>query len=417
MQSKTFFIINQYASTPETGMGGRHYYLAQELAKQGHKVYLIAASYTHLLRQPPKMPGDVWLQPVEGFQFVWLRMPSYPEAHSKKRVLNWFRFAWMLGKLPRWVPDKPDAILYSSPTLVGYLGARRLARIFRVPLSFEVRDIWPLTLIEIGGYSPRHPLIRFLQWIEDKAYRDSDRVISNLKNAVEHMKMRGMNPDKFAWIPNGFSLSEVAHPEPLPANVRAQLPLNKFIVGYTGTLGVANALDTLIEAADRLKTYDDIVFVLVGGGKEKLHLQRLVEEKGLNNVVFVNPIPKAQIQTMLASFDACFIGSRNNHLYRFGIGANKIPEYFLSGRPVLHAYSGKCDPVEDAAAGFTVPAENAEAIARAVLDLKALSSLQRDKMGQNGRAFATTHHEYGALAARLANVMLEKQCGYGDSGK
>jgi glycosyltransferase involved in cell wall biosynthesis len=404
---KTFWLINQYASTPQTGMGGRHYCMARELAKQGHRVYLIAASYTHLLREPPEMPRDVWIQPVEGFQFVWLRVPAYADAHSKKRLVNWFRFAWMLGKLPEVIPDKPDAILYSSPSLVGYLGAQRLAKIYRVPLTFEVRDIWPLSLTEIGGYSPRHPFIRFLQWIEDKAYRESDRVVSNLKNAVEHMQERGMDPDKFAWIPNGFSLDDVANPELLPDSVRSQLPLNKFIVGYTGTLGVANALDTLIEAAERLKAQDDIVFVLVGGGKEKPKLQRLVHEKGLSNVVFIDPIPKAQVQAMLACFNICYIGLINQPLFKYGVSPNKLFDYMLAAKPILYAInSGAYRPIEDSRSGHTISPGDVKSHVDGIILLKTADHEVRKRMGENAFRAVMKDHEYGHLSKELASVML-----------
>ena len=118
---KTIWLINQYASTPETGMGGRHYYLAKELAKQGHKVYLIGASFNHLLREPPKLDNAFKIEEIEEFQFVWVKVPSYKEAHSKKRVLNWFKFAWQLLKLPKVIADKPDVILASSPSLNSIL--------------------------------------------------------------------------------------------------------------------------------------------------------------------------------------------------------------------------------------------------------------------------------------------------------
>jgi glycosyltransferase involved in cell wall biosynthesis len=252
-------------------MGGRHYYLARELAKQGYKVYLIASASHHLLREKPVFKGVFKQEQIDGFTFVWVQMPDYEEAHSKQRALNWFLFPWRIQKLAGMLPDKPDTVLSSSPSPIAFLGAQRLAKKFSARLVFEVRDIWPLTLTEIGGYSPSHPFIRFMQWVEDKAYRDSDAVVSNLKNAVEHMASRGMSPDKFTWIPNGFSLDEVNQKAPLNEKAAGQLPQGKFIVGYTGTLGVANALDTLIEAASNLRQYPEIAFVLVGGARKNQH--------------------------------------------------------------------------------------------------------------------------------------------------
>lgn len=408
-EQKTVWIINQYASTPQYGLGGRHFYLAQELAKQGHRVYVIAAAPHHLLHKKPVLDGDFNIETVAGFSLVWLKMPPYAQAHSKQRALNWFLFAWRLRHLATIIPHQPDALLCSSPSLIAFLGAQRLATKYQARLVFEVRDIWPQTLIELGGHSPNHPLIRLMQWVENKAYRDADHVVSNLKNSVEHMVAHGLRRDKFTWIPNGFSQDEVRSPEPLPASVVAQLPQDKFIVGYTGTLGLANTLDTLILAAEMLQAHTDIAFVVVGKGREKEPLAAMVKRKGLANFVFIDAIPKAQIQSMLAQFDACFIGWVRENLYKFGIGANKIPEYLYSGKPIIHAYSGECDPIHEYQSGVSCPAQDANALATAILRLYHLPAEERKQMGRNGHQAALAQYEYGMLAQQLAGVLFDKK--------
>ena len=411
MQTKTIWIINQYASTPETGMGGRHFHLARELAKQGHKVYLVAASYTHILRQPPKVKASCQIQLIEGIHFVWLKMPCYSNAHSKKRIINWFLFAWKLRGLINTIADKPDTILYSSPSLIGFLGSMHIKNVYKnTRLVFEVRDIWPLTLIQVGGYSANNLFIRFLQWIEDKAYRDSESVISNLKNAVEHMVSRGMDRSKFTWIPNGFSMDEVKQKQDLPESVLTQLPKDKFVIGYTGTLGIANALESLIEAAEILKEQTAMAFVLVGEGKEKARLKELVKAKGLINIYFIDAIPKAQIQSILSFFDVCFLGLTKDPLFKFGVSPNKLMDYFYSGKPIVYAIeSGSYTPVADACAGIQVNAEDSQAIADAVLELKQLTQVARDALGDNGKHYALKNHEYSALAKKLENVLVGEQ--------
>lgn len=405
MERKTIWIINQYASTPETGIGGRHYHMARELAKQGHRVCLVSASFSHILRTPPECDKPYVVQHLEGFNFVWVKVPHYSGAHSKKRIFNWFLFAWKLYGLKNVLSDRPDAILCSSPSLISFLGAKRLAKFFAVPLFFEVRDIWPLTLVTVGGTSSKHPFVRFLQWVEDVAYRDSTKVISNLKYSVEHMVSRGMDREKFAWIPNGFSWDELSEPLKLSDEINSRIPKAKFIVGYTGTIGVANALESLIDAAQILKDRPGISFVIVGDGREKIKLESLVKDKELNNVHFIGTIPKVQIQSVLKQFDACYIGWRNEDLYRFGIAANKIFDYLYAGKPILHSYSGECDPIADAEAGLQVPAEDSGAIARAVLELYQMSENDRNRMGKNGHCYALEHHEYATLAAQLADVV------------
>jgi len=404
----TVWIIHQYASTTETGMGGRHFYLAQELAKQGHKVYVIASSANHLLHTVPKLTGDFTFEPVAGFTFVWVKMPPYSEAHSKQRALNWFLFPWRIQKLAKLIKDKPDAVLCSSPSPIAFLGAQRLAKKFKAKLVFEVRDIWPLTLTEVGGYSPKHPFIRFMQWVENKAYRDSDRVVSNLKNSVEHMVEHGLNRDKFTWVANGFSLDEVQNAVPLEVEVVDQLPTNKFIVGYTGTFGLANDLYTLIDAAEILKNEKEISFVLVGGGKDKKQLIDYISNRNLNNITILDFIKKIQVQSMLTKFDVLTVGAKKDPMYRFGVSPNKLFDYLYAAKPILYYIeSGDYKPIESSGAGIEVESENPQALAAAILQLYQMPEEERQQMGENGRKAALEEYEYGSLAKKLEQVLLD----------
>lgn len=399
---KVFWFINQYSSTPEYGLGGRHYYLAQELARQGHLVYVIASNSHHLLRVPKHLSENFLVERIEdNFNFIWVKLPVYDGAHSRRRVLNWFEFSWKLGKLASLKIEKPDVIIYSSPSLIGYIGAKKLANKFGVPFVFEVRDIWPLTLTELGGISKKHPFINFMQWIEDRAYQKSDIVFSNLFNAVEHMVSRGMDKNKFHWIPNGISIPEVENKEPLSDKVISQIPADKFIIGYTGTIGTANAIDNLIEAANLLKDYPKIHFLLVGGGKDKKHLEDLVKNNGLINVTFIESIPKKQVQSIIELFDICFIGSQNISLYRFGVAPNKVPEYLYSGKPIVHAYSGAGCLIEKSMSGFSIPSGDSQLLSEAILKLYHLSDETRLEMGRNGHEFAVNYLSYTQISKKL----------------
>jgi len=403
----TIWIINQYASTPATGVGGRHHHLARELAARGHRVYLIAAQWHHLLRDGGASEGAPLAERVEGYDFVRLPTPRYSHAHDRKRVLNWVLFAWRLASLRRRIPDPPDVIMCSSPSLFAVMGAERLARRFGARLVFEVRDIWPQTLVEVGGLSPRNPMIQVMQRIEDRAYRQADGVISNLPGAVDHMVSRGMDRHKFSWIPNGFSAADVERPTRLGADARARIPTGKFIVGYAGTLGVANALDTFLDAAERLQAQEEIAFVLLGHGKEKAALEASAARRKLTNVHFLPAVPKDQVQSVLEFFDVCSIGLRAESLFRFGVSPNKLFDYLIAGKPIIYGIdSGTYRPVEEFQAGIQIPPQNVEALVEAILKLRALQPAERRRMGENGRRAALEHHEYGMLARRLEEVLL-----------
>lgn len=400
------WLINPYSSTPATGMGGRHHYLARELARLGHDVTLVAARRHHLLRQDIEtctLPAE---EIVDGYRFVRIDVPRYSNAHDKRRILAWFAFAARLLQLPSRLGQKPEAVLYSSPHPVGYLAAERLARGCDARLAFEVRDIWPLTLVEIGGHSPRHPFIRFLQWVEDRAYRNSDRVVSNLEGAVEHMTSRGMDGAKFTWVSNGIALDEVSAPEPLPDEVAALVPAEGLRIAYTGTMGAANALETLLDAAALLNDLPDVHFLLVGYGGKRALLERKRGELHLNNLHFLNGVPKKQVQALLSACDACYIGWLNSPLYQWGIAANKIPEYLFSAKPVVHSFSGGHDPIAKFDCGITIDAENPQALADAIRRIYAMPEAERRRLGENGRRAALAHYDYAQLARRMEQVLL-----------
>lgn len=405
---KNIWLINQYASTPETGLAGRHYYFAEELAKQGHNVKVIAGSFSHILREPKDIKDNYEIEHRDGFDFVWVKTSDYNSSNSKRRILNWFSFAYKLLTLPKLLGEKPDVILYSSAPLVGFLSAKHLSKKLGAKLIFEVRDIWPLSVIQIGGYSENHPFIRLLQWIEDKAYASSDMVISNLKSSVEHMISRGLDANKFRWLPNGVSIREVSTNSPLSDEVVEQLPKDKFIVGYTGAFGNANALDYLLESANQLKEYEDIAFVLVGKGKESEALKVMAREKNLTNVHFINAIPKPQIQSMLSMFDVCYIGLTSDPLFKFGVSPNKLFDYLYSGRPVLYAIdSGGYKPVKDANAGIEVEPENVSEITAAILKMKEMEKSKLIAMGKNGRDLVVQDYSYAKLSKQLDELISE----------
>lgn len=395
----TIWIINQDATTPETGYAGRSYYLSEELSNLGHKVYLVAGGYSHLHFTSPEIKNEFEIKTIANFDFVWIQLPKYKNAHSKKRVLNWFLFAFKISKLLNHIPNKPDVIIYSSPPLIGFLGAFKLKLKSKANLIFEIRDIWPLTLKEIGGYGNSNPFILFMSWVEKFAYEKSDKIISNLSNAYHYLKGFDVRPEKFLWIPNGISISEINKFVPLNTQVNDLIPKDKFIVGYSGTLGAANALEFLIQASIELESNPDIFFVIVGSGKEIQNLKSMVN--GNNNIVFIDPVPKQQIQALLARFDVCYLGWRKHKLYEFGIGSNKLPEYLYSGKPIIHSYSGQKDIVSIAEAGITIEAENSQEIISAILKIISMPRSKRDVLGKNGLCFANQYLRYDSLAKTI----------------
>lgn len=409
LYNKSILIVNQYASTPETAMGGRHYYLAKEFARLGHQVFLVASAYTHLLRNPKKIDKSFLIEKVENnFSVIWVKMPYYPHAHSKQRIMNEILFSWKIRGIKSILPVKPDIVYHSAPAVLSYFGAKHLADYYKIPYVFEERDIWPLTLVELGGYSPNHPFIRLLQWTQDQAYQNSKFFLSNLYNAVEHLELRGGDRNKFHWIPNGVFLSEMENREDVPSEIIDKIPKDKFIVGYTGTLGTANAIDSLLFAAEKLVDNQNICFVLVGGGRQAEELQAFAQSNQLNNVIFIDSISKTQVQTILQYFDTCFVGSQYSSLYRFGASPNKVPEYLYAAKPIIYAISDKDNIVKQINAGICVESENVDEFTQAILTLYNMSTKERREMGLRGKNFVVDNLDYSILANKLVTIFFDR---------
>ena len=357
------WLVNHYAILPQQAGGTRHYTLARELVKRGHQVTIIASSFDHTTRKELHIPDGApsRLEVVDGVRFLWLRTPPY-EGNSARRLWNTAAFARkVLGLRARDLGGRPDVVLGSSPHLFAAWAAERLARRHRVPFVLEVRDLWPQSLVDLGSFSEGHPFIRWLEYIERGLYRRARHVITLLPGAKEHIVQKGGHPDRITWIPNGVDLRLL--PPPSPPESRDSLT---FL--YAGSHGLANNLDYLLEAiyhARRLRPELSLHFRFVGDGPEKPVLIQRARELGLENVTFEDTVPKYRIFEVLASADAFLVALQDTTLYRWGISLNKLYDYLAMARPIVLAVPELVynNPVEEACAGLTAPANNHEAYA------------------------------------------------------
>ena len=402
MNNKSILIINEYAGSPYHGMEFRHYYIGKELVKLGYKVTIISASYSHLFRKLPAVSNKFTHEIIDDIDYYWVRVTKYKNSLDKMRVLKWLQFSFSLLLLPLKKIPHPDAIILSPMATTPVLPAYLIAKTKHSKFIFEVKDIWPLSLEELGKRSRYHPFIILLRLFELFALKKADYIVSNLPNYGQHLKEYKINRD-FIYIPNGINLSEMQKEEPLDNPIMKMIPERKFIIGYTGTIGLANALEYLIGAAKILEKTPEIAFLIVGDGKEKSNLSKIA--LGMSNVYFIPAIPKREIQSIIKYFDVCYIGWRANKLYEYGVAANKIFDYMYSAKPILQSINAKKDLITMAKCGLSVEAENPQAIADAILSLYQMSPEQRAKMGQNGREYVLNYHTYEKLALKYKEIL------------
>jgi glycosyltransferase involved in cell wall biosynthesis len=393
--------INHYAGSTHHGMEFRPYYLAREWVRAGHKVQIVAASHSHIRANQPKLEGAVLNENIEGIDYRWYATPAY-QGNGLGRVKNMLSFMWALWRDGRRLARdfKPDVVIASSTYPMDIWPARRIAKLSKAKLVFEVHDLWPLSPMELGGMSKWHPFIMWVQMAEDYAYRHADKVVCMLPKALDYMQSRGLVAENFAYVPNGVDDEEWQQPAPMPQEIQSQLDSLRAnglpLVGYAGTHGLANALDVLLDAAHQLKGKAQIV--LVGTGPERDRLLTRVAQESLKNVAMLPAIPKHAVPSFLAAMDIAYIGWHPNPLYRFGISPNKLMDYMMAGKPVVHSVCAGNDPVAEAGCGITVASGYAPAVAQAVLRLANLSADERAKMGLAGREFILKNQTYRTLA-------------------
>lgn len=398
-------IFNHYAGSPYHGMEYRPYYLAKEWIKTGHTVTIIASTQSHVRTNNPAYDAKITRETIDGIHYIWIKTRTY-KGNGAKRVFNMFDYIKGVYKLvPELVKEKPNAVIASSTYPFDNYPVYKIAKKSGAQFVYEIHDLWPLSPMQLGGYSKWHPFMWLLQRAENFAYKHVDKVVSIIPCAKEHTVEHGLDPSKFFHIPNGISLEEVSDREPLNDKTASLLPKNKFIIGYAGTLGLANSLDTFLEAASMIQNdYPDILLVIVGKGPEKENLTALQQKLDLHNVLFIDSIPKKQVQSMLSCFDACFITLQKQPLFQFGISPNKLFDYMYSGKPIVQAIKAGNDIVSDAHCGFTIEPENPKALADIIVKMYKLDAKEREAMGRNGKQFVLKNHTYEVLAKKFIDI-------------
>lgn len=398
MSNKTIWILNMTAGKPDSGWGERHYYFSKFWVKKGYDIKIISGSYNHLFHNQPKIENKKFtLEKVEkGITFCWVKIPKY-DGGSIYKLWSMIVFAFKILSLSSKTLGNPTHILVSSMPIFPILSGWYLKKKYKVKkLFFEIRDLWPLTPMYLNGYSKWHPMIAIMRWIESFGYKKADVIVSLLPNADKYINPISKDSSKFNWIPNGID-ELLLKEEKLPKETVALIPKNKFIIGYTGTMGMANALEYLIEASILLKDNKAIHFVLVGDGYLKKELQTSVSAN--SNVTFISKINKNQVQQMLTYFDVCFVGRNNTPLFDYGVSSNKFFDYMLAKKPVISSSNKIKDPVEISGCGYLVKPESSQAISDAILKIHQLKDSERKELGEKGYNYVKKYHNFDYLSS------------------
>lgn len=367
----------------------------------GHEVTVITCA--------PNFPeGHLY----EGYRNAWrqvevlqgirvVRVMTYITANEGfvKRTLDYLSFMLMgffLGLFER----RPDVVVATSPQFFCALGGWALSVAKWRPFVFELRDLWPASIMAVGAMK-KSLLIRFLEQVELFLYRRARRVIAVTESFRQDLVDRGIPADRIDVIRNGVDLDRYQPAERDPALEREFDLQGKFVIGYMGTHGMAHALPRVLEAAERLLDRDDIVFFFAGSGAERGTVERLVREKGLHNVRLIPRQPKERMPALWTVCDVSLVPLRDNPVFATVI-PSKIFESMGMGVPILMSLpDGEATRIiEGDEVGICVPPENPQAMADAIVML-ADSSEQMQRFRRNALIAAKKYSR-----ERLANEML-----------
>lgn len=404
---KNVWFVNHSSHTPDTGTWTRHYHLGRHLVDHGIRTRVVTASVDrHGVRQTLEPGEDVRHVEHDGFYFSYLRTPEYT-GHGPGRIRNMLAFAWRtIGRAPHDGLEAPDVVVGCTVHPFAAWAGQRLAARYGVPFFFEVRDLWPETLIQFGLTGRRSPFALALGLLERHLYRRADRIVSTLPNIGLYLRRKGMDDAKVRWITNGIDFSALPPYQPPPRR-------DGFRVLYVGSLAYSYGLETLVDAMVHLRDVEGVTggieLHLLGDGELRPELERRVREHGLDSVEFLGRVTRDEVPAIAEQADAFVIVVRDlPELYCYGISMNKLTEYLAIGRPIVISVGERVNNmVEEAGAGLTVEPENAPQLARAFATLAAMDPEDRRTMGERGREFAREHLDYARLAEKYARVVDE----------
>jgi len=393
------WIFNHHALTPDMSGGTRHYDFAKELVKRGHNVTIVASSFHYSKYKEMKHYGKRkhLHEVIDGINFIWIKTPSY-FGNGIGRVNNMLAYAFhVIQILPKLNLKKPDVIVGSSVHLFAVWAAYKLAKKYKVSFVMEVRDLWPQTLIDMG-ISKWHPFVILLGKLEKFLYKKADKIISNLPFAYEYIE-KIVPQKKVIWISNGTDVSSIKY---IPREKN-----DKFIVTYTGAIGVANNLQILLDVAMRFRNKKNIYFKIIGEGPEKEKLIHFAQINKLTNVFLEGAVAKKKMSKILEQSDVLFFHLKDSPVFNYGISSNKLFDYMASGRVVLFSANTRNNPIKEAAVGYTIAPNNLDKLETTISEIYELSFEERKNIGKRLREHVEKNYSIPILVNKLENVLKE----------
>ena len=400
------YVIQQFP--PEVGAGpARATEMARQWLARGARVSIITAFPTR------RIPGA--LSPAAHDDYrrrfstleTWeslnvLRSWVYParEGGAARTIAN--NLSFMVTSFANGLHrlTKPNVIIASSPPFFAKVAGYSLARALNVPIVLELRDLWPDYLVGLGQLRKHSFAARALFWLEARMLNGADHVVTVTDGFARRVREKGVKPERITTIPNGVN-TELYFPAPDSTENR-----DEFTVGYLGTFGVGQALESVVESAAILNQRSlKVRFRLVGDGPRRRRIMDLVSAAGLENIVLEPPIEKTATPAFYRECDVCLVPHAPVSEFADTI-PSKLFEIMACAKPVVASVIGETKRiVEESQCGLVAAPGNAQQIASAIEQLRQMSAQQRQEMGMRGNRYVTERFNRVAAANRYYDLL------------
>jgi glycosyltransferase involved in cell wall biosynthesis len=359
--------ISHYFPPEVNAPASRTHEHCREWVRQGHEVTVVTGVPNHPRGELFEGYQNRLVQEerVDGIRVIRTWMFLSANEGFGRRIANYLLFA-LAAVLASFKASRPDVVVATSPQFFAGLAGLAVSRLRRAPFVLEVRDLWPESIAQLGQLRPG-PGLRALEWFETRLYRSAAGIVVNTRTFIDHIARRGVPRDRIELVYNGIDPA-LFRPRPRDEALLSKHGLeDKYLVAYIGTLGLAHGIETLLDAAERLKDEPDLHVVLIGDGAARQGLERAVRERGLANVTFLGLRPRSEIPAWIASIDLLVVLLRDLEVFRSVI-PSKVFEFCAQERPVIVSTPrGEFrDLIDAAGAACGVDAERPDALADAI---------------------------------------------------
>lgn len=410
---KRLWILNHHSGLE----GDRHFELSKELVSYGMEVVVFLSSYGHR-SETYEYDEEVKIKKVRpGITYVYLHTAPAYHGVSVRRILNMMSYCWLMRKYESQfyrLFGKPDLVIGSSVHPFSWESASRIAKKNRVPFICEIRDFWPLSLIEILGKPKYHPACVLFSLLERRAYRRADAVVSTVEFGSRYLeKFPFVRKDRIYWVPNGYHTEEIDRlledgKVTLPEELEAYLQENWCAV-YAGSFVDSECLMELLSVAACLQErgQNEIKFAFIGDGHLRSRMEAFTEKKKLKNVRIFSRIESRQVAVVLSKAKVCIAALKDDRVLNdLGLSLNKLNDYLYSGNPTVFACNS-VNVVGESGGGIVVPCGDRKAYADALMDIYRMPEKQRRLMGEKGRKMIRENYDYSLLAEKYIDIFSE----------